>query len=82
MPPVGFEPTILASARPQTFALDRTAAGIGLVASSGVISVYTMLDLFMVGSFCPLFYVFRLHSLGSSFLITLISAESTLWSNA
>jgi hypothetical protein len=30
MPPVGFEPTILVSERPQTHALDRTATGIGL----------------------------------------------------
>jgi hypothetical protein len=29
MPPVGFEPMIPASARPQTYALDRAAAGIG-----------------------------------------------------
>jgi hypothetical protein len=28
MPPVGFEPTIPASARPQTYALDRAATGI------------------------------------------------------
>jgi hypothetical protein len=30
MPPVGFEPTILLSKRPQTHALDRTATGIGI----------------------------------------------------
>jgi len=29
MPPAGFEPTILASDRPQTHALDRAANGIG-----------------------------------------------------
>jgi hypothetical protein len=29
MPPVGFEPTIPASARPQTYVLDRAATGIG-----------------------------------------------------
>jgi hypothetical protein len=29
MPPVGFEPTIPASARPHTYALDRAATGIG-----------------------------------------------------
>jgi hypothetical protein len=29
MPPVEFEPTIPASARPQTYALDRAATGIG-----------------------------------------------------
>ena len=28
--PVGFEPTILASERPQTDALDRAATGLGL----------------------------------------------------
>jgi hypothetical protein len=30
MPPVGFEPTIPASARPQTYTLDRAATGIGV----------------------------------------------------
>ena len=30
MPPVGFEPTISAGKRPQTYALDRTATGTGL----------------------------------------------------
>jgi hypothetical protein len=29
MPSVGFEPAILAINRPQTYALDRTATGIG-----------------------------------------------------
>jgi hypothetical protein len=29
MPPVGFEPTIPAVARPQTYALDHAATGIG-----------------------------------------------------
>jgi hypothetical protein len=32
MPPVEFEPTIPASARPQTYALDRAATGIGVKA--------------------------------------------------
>jgi hypothetical protein len=31
MPPVGFEPTIPASERPKTHALDRTATGIGYI---------------------------------------------------
>jgi uncharacterized membrane protein YagU involved in acid resistance len=31
MPPVGFEPTIPASARPQIYALDRAAIGIGII---------------------------------------------------
>ena len=30
MPPVGFEPAIPANERPQTYALDRVVAGIGL----------------------------------------------------
>jgi hypothetical protein len=30
MPPVGFERTIPAGARPQTYALDRAATGIGV----------------------------------------------------
>ena len=29
MPPMGFEPTISASERPQTYALDRAATGTG-----------------------------------------------------
>ena len=31
MPPVGFEPTISAGERPQTYALDRAATGTGTV---------------------------------------------------
>ena len=31
MPPLGFEPTISAGERPQTYALDRSATGTGLV---------------------------------------------------
>ena len=31
MPPVGFEPTISASERPQTHALDRAATGTGII---------------------------------------------------
>ena len=39
MPPVGFEPTISAGERPQTYALDRAATGPGVV--NGVdITVY------------------------------------------
>ena len=30
MPPVGFEPTIAAGERPQTYALDRAATGTGI----------------------------------------------------
>jgi hypothetical protein len=35
MPPVGFEPTIPASARPQTYASDSAAAGIGITVIIG-----------------------------------------------
>jgi hypothetical protein len=35
MPPVAFEPTIAASERPQTHALDRAASGIGKDSNSG-----------------------------------------------
>jgi hypothetical protein len=35
MPPVGFEPTIPASTRPQTYALDRPATGIGNIVAGG-----------------------------------------------
>ena len=31
MPPVGFEPTIPAGERPQTYALDRAATGTGIL---------------------------------------------------
>ena len=31
MPPVGFEPTIPAGERPQTYALDRAATGTGII---------------------------------------------------
>jgi TM2 domain-containing membrane protein YozV len=37
MPAVGLEPTIPASARPQTYALDRTATGIGTLSIIWVI---------------------------------------------
>ena len=33
MPPVGFEPTILAGERPQTYVLDRAATGTGFTCS-------------------------------------------------
>ena len=35
MPPVGFEPTVLAGDRPQTYALDRAATGTGTFTNSG-----------------------------------------------
>jgi hypothetical protein len=37
MPPVGFEPIILISERPQTHALDRAATGIGPASSIYII---------------------------------------------
>jgi len=46
MPPVGFEPTVSASERPQTYALDRAATGPGAFYQQhlqfvGVFNVYT-----------------------------------------
>jgi len=38
MPPAGLEPTIPASERPQTHAVDRTATGIGIESVRSVIS--------------------------------------------
>ena len=38
MPPMGFEPTISAGERPQTYALDRAATGIG--ALQGLLYLY------------------------------------------
>jgi hypothetical protein len=40
MPPVGFEPTIPASARPQTHALDRAPTGIGMHNVIGMDKMY------------------------------------------
>ena len=37
MPPVGFEPTVLAGERPQTHALDREATGIGVGSYSWIV---------------------------------------------
>ena len=34
MPPVGYEPTIWAGERPQSYALDRAATGIGWASNS------------------------------------------------
>jgi len=44
MLPVGFEPKISAGERPQTYALDRTAAG------TGQINIYTHIKLHRVSS--------------------------------
>jgi hypothetical protein len=40
MPPVGFEPTILAGERPQTYALDGEASGTGKLQSKKRISEF------------------------------------------
>jgi hypothetical protein len=40
MTPVGFEPTIPASARPQTYRLDSAATGIGFVVFPGCILLH------------------------------------------
>ena len=38
MPPVGFEPTISAGERPQTYALDRAASGTGTLYDYAIIN--------------------------------------------
>jgi hypothetical protein len=53
MPPVGFEPTIPASARPQTYALDRAVAGIG----SKVLSSFKFIHFVFLRSSTHLFAV-------------------------
>ena len=42
MPPVGFEPTISAGERPQTYALDRAATGTGFMGGYRVIFTFIM----------------------------------------
>ena len=46
MPPVGFEPTISAGERPQTYALDRTATGTGYI----YIYIYTHTHTYITNS--------------------------------
>jgi hypothetical protein len=49
MPPVGLEPTIPASARPQTYALDRAATGIGLLEGMVInTGLYLVLSRFII----------------------------------
>ena len=53
MPPVWFEPTISASERPQTYALDRAATGIGIYIAVVVLKWLTLISLqFTVKSYC------------------------------
>ena len=51
MPPLGFEPTISAGERPQTYALDRAATGTGIVASSWLFILLILLSLEYTPSF-------------------------------
>ena len=39
MPPVGFEPTISAGERPQTYALDRAATGTGILTPMAIANI-------------------------------------------
>jgi hypothetical protein len=48
MPPVGLEPTVPASARPQTYVLDREATGMGL----GVRMATVMMTASVADSLC------------------------------
>jgi len=57
MPPVGFEPTISAGERPQTYALGRAATGIGnfnllLQVISQLLCVYEYVKVWMLGFEC------------------------------
>ena len=47
MPPVGFEPTIAARERPQTYALDRTATGTGRLYSLYIPLIYYTLTVYV-----------------------------------
>jgi len=59
MPPLAFEPTIAAGERPQTYALNRAASGIGFFSLylliSNVLFSYTdiLLDLSLITYFMP-----------------------------
>ena len=44
MPPVGFEPTIAAGERPQTYALDRAATEIGVDYLRALMNSYSYFD--------------------------------------
>ena len=60
MPPVGFEPTISAGERPQTYVLDRAATGFGLLAYNDVKNLLDMLRRF--GETCCFFFLEGLNS--------------------
>ena len=69
MPPVGFEPTISAGERPQTYALDRAATGTGYLQL-----IYEENSVEIVSG-CLAGNVFRLHRthewyLGENYLMT------------
>ena len=51
MPPVGFEPTISAGERPQTYALDRAATGTGNSVSLPWVIFYEAFYLHIISSF-------------------------------
>ena len=46
MPPAGFEPTISAGERPQTYALDRVAAGTGKCTSYAAVNKKKILRIY------------------------------------
>ena len=50
MPPVGFEPTISAGERPQTYALDRAASGTGTYIHIPYTIVHTIMYVRLLGS--------------------------------
>ena len=48
MPPVGFEPTISAGERPQTYALDRAATGTGITSRISAINSNTFIVMYFI----------------------------------
>jgi len=75
MPPVGFEPTISAGERPQTYALDRAATGFGIIQIIQV-KIHTS---YLISFVLLIFYLMlRLRGISSlfyfyDFLINLVS---------
>jgi hypothetical protein len=73
MPPVEFEPTISAGERPQTYALDRAAAGIGCrMCIQGQIIMCGLLGLLLL----PLANLARTRCCVYSFELLMMSGET------
>jgi hypothetical protein len=62
MPPVGFEPTISAGERPQTYALDRAVTGTGIY-------IYIYISFVNINGIAKIFAVALRPNAGHGFLI-------------